>query len=187
MSDDSDMAWGTQDYPVGGTNVRPDLEPKLIKAAREEQQLVDALVAEGVTGARTKGDKCKNRKYGDIQFEMNGKPCSLELQCAQPGRKNYSLTLNKVSKFLGQNKDGTNCYHMFGNAEVRKFMVLSKDSVDRIIEEYDGSNKDLIVLMTDTYAVLSPAGLAATGECLGFGETIEECTADFLRNLRAQN
>lgn len=186
MSDDSDMAWGTEDKPVGGFNVRQDLEPKLIKAAKEEQRLVDTLITEGVMEAdRTVGDKCKNRKLGDIQFSIAGKLCSLELQCAEPGKKNYSFSLSKREKFVGQNKDGSNCFHMFGNDTVNKFMVLAKDDLDEIIDACDPSNKDLYVYTTDTYIVLSPSGLAASGKVLGYGTTIEECAADFLKNLRA--
>lgn len=166
--------------------MRQDLEPKLIKAAKEEQRLVDTLIAEGVMEAdRTVGDKCKNRKYGDIQFSVAGKLCSLELQVSPGPYKNYSFSLSKKDKFVGQNKDGSNCYHMFGNDVTNKFMVLPKEFVDRIIDEYDGSNKDLIPIMAETYAILSPSGLAASGQCLGFGSTIEECAADFLKNLRS--
>lgn len=160
----------------------------LKKAATDEQVLVEALQKiPGVTLAdRTVGDAQTNRKKGDTRFVVNGRTCSIELQVSpkEKNNQNFSLSLSKKAKFQGHSGEVGDCYYMFGNDTTEDFMIVAKEYVDEKITEYDYKNKEVIVFMKPEFVVISPSGLAASGECLGYGKTIIECVEDFSKHLQ---
>lgn len=170
--------------------MKKNLEEKLMKSAKEEERVVDALLKYGVTTAeRTRGDKNKNRLEGDIWFTFAGNIYSIELQVAEGelpkngkhGKPNFTFSFAKL-RFAGHNNDSKNCFHIFGNETMNKFMIFTKEFIDA--EVTDGhQTKDVVLFAQREYAVLSPSGLAASGKCLGFGETLEKCVENFVNGL----
>lgn len=162
-----------------------DKNKRLMKAADEEKLVVESLLAAGgivKEAARTKGTKQTNRHSGDVWFVTRGddKIHSIELQVSPGPYTNYTLSLSKRHGFVGHNGDGRYCYHMFGNDATGEFMIVPKEFVDESIDEVDS---DIIIKSFDQFVVVSPSGLSASGEVLGFGRSIEECIGNFVQNI----
>lgn len=162
------------------------------KAAREEELIRDVLLAEGVHEAyRTPGGRKSNRKNGDIVLclEEGQDPISIEAQISpgDPGRrKNYTLNAGKVTQFEGQAGDATLCYYLLGNDHWKDYVIVPKPALDAVLTAYDGctSDKDVVLMATGEYYVISRIGLAHSGLSVASGDTLEACVKNFVRRLR---